>query len=149
RMNKMQEVQICTTKVDLLGVPAEYRALHPRLEETFGKAVRFNPQPNGEAIAQQLAMGDVKFAIISAQDYVEMSDPSKIVFIATGVNELGQTSHKALIVARASDQRFKTVSDCAGKRFAFGTYHDVLTDYAARNALVSGGVPMNKLLPEI
>src|SRR5262245_53029350 len=113
-MNKKQEVQVGTTKDDLLGVPAAYRAMPPRLEETFGKAVRFNSQPNGEAIAQQLAMGDMKFAILSAQEYAEISDPSKIILIATGVNEMGQTSHKALIVARASDQRFKTVADCSG-----------------------------------
>jgi ABC-type phosphate/phosphonate transport system substrate-binding protein len=146
---KMQVVQIGTTKVDLLGMPPEYRALHPRLEDAFGEAVRFSAQPNGSAIGQQLANGDMKFAIVSAQEYADISDPANLNLIATGVNEMGKTSHKALIVARASDQRFKSLADCSGKRFAFGNYKDILTDYATRQALETGGVPLKKLLPEL
>jgi len=65
------------------------------------------------------------------------------------VNAMGKTNRKALIVARASDKRFKRIGDCQDKRFAFGTYGDILTDYAARDALASNGCQLNKLLTEL
>ncbi|QDV89036.1 ABC transporter, phosphonate, periplasmic substrate-binding protein [Phycisphaerae bacterium RAS2] len=142
-------IMVGTTKADPFGIPAEYRALHAGMEEALGRPVRFNPQPGGEAISQQLTMGDMKFAILSAQEYASIPDASHLKLLASAVNEMGRTSRKGLLIARASDQRFKSVADCAAKRFAFGTYKDLLTDYAARKALERGGVPTNKLLPEL
>ncbi len=143
-----QIVQIGTTKADLFGVPAEYRALQMGMEKTFGKPVSFNSQPNGAAIGKQLEMGNVPFAILSAAEYAAVEDPSKLTLLATGINSLGKTSRQAHIVVRANSH-VKTISDCAGKRFAFGAYKDPVTDFAARNALEQAGVPLKKLLPEI
>jgi ABC-type phosphate/phosphonate transport system substrate-binding protein len=141
-------VQIGTTKADLFGVPAEYRALHVDLEKKFNTPVSFSAQPNGTAIGQQLDMGNVPFAVLTAEEYAEVEDPSKLTLLASGVNTLGKTSRQAHIVVRANSH-VKTISDCAGKRFAFGAYKDPLTDIAARKALEQAGVPMKKILPEI
>lgn len=144
-----QMVSVGTTKADLFGVPAEYRALHAGMEKALGKPVWFNSQKDAACIQVQLEQGNVPFAILSAGEYAAISDPSKLKLLASGVNSLGRTSRKALVVCRASDERFKTISDCADKRFAFGTYGDLLTDYAARHALQQNGVPLNKLFPEL
>jgi ABC-type phosphate/phosphonate transport system substrate-binding protein len=108
-------IMVGTTKADPFGIPAEYRALHAGMEDALGRPVRFSPQPSGEAISQQLKMGDMEFAILSAQDYASMADASGLKLLATAVNEMGRTSRKALLIARASDQRFKSVADCSGK----------------------------------
>jgi ABC-type phosphate/phosphonate transport system substrate-binding protein len=143
-----QVVQIGTTKVDVFGVPAEYRALHMALEKQFNQPVSFSMQSNGTAIGKQLEIGNVPYAILSAAEYAAVEDPGKLTLLASGVNSLGKTSHQAHIVVRANSH-VKTISDCAGKRFAFGVYKDPLTDTAARKALEQAGVPMNKILPEI
>lgn len=143
-----QVVQIATTKADLFGVPAEYRALHMGLEKELGKPVSFAAQPNGEAIAMQLEQGNIPYALLSAADYAKISDPSKLTLVASAVNPMGRTGRKAHIIIK-SPSHLKTISDCTDKRFAFGTYHDLLTDYAARRALEDAGVPMNKILPEL
>jgi len=143
-----QVVQIGTTKADLFGVPAEYRALHMAMEKCFGKPVSFSAQPNGAAIGKQLEMGDVPYAILSAAEYAAVEDPSKLTLLASGINALGKTSRQAHIVVRANSH-VKTISDCAGKRFAFGAYKDPVTDFAARKAIEQAGVPLKKLLPEI
>jgi ABC-type phosphate/phosphonate transport system substrate-binding protein len=141
-------VQIGSTKADLFGMPAEYRALHPRLEECFGTMVRFQPQPDGSAIGKQLELGNISYAIMSAGEYASIKEPDKLTLLASGVNALDRTSHKAFVVVKAGSH-VKTISDCPGKRFAFGTYGDLLTDAAARNALEKAGVPVNKLLLEL
>lgn len=141
-------VQIGSTKADLFGVPAEYRALHPRLEACFGHPVCFRSQPDGAAIGLQLAQGDIPYAIMTAAEFASVKDPSRLTLLATGINALGRTSHKAYLVVRA-DSHIKTISDCQGKRFAFGARNDLLTDYATRDALEKAGVPVQKLLTEI
>ncbi|MEE8386118.1 MAG: PhnD/SsuA/transferrin family substrate-binding protein, partial [Dehalococcoidia bacterium] len=65
-----------------------------------------------------------------------------------GVNESGKTSRKAYLVLKAGSH-VKTVADCRGKRFAFGTHGDLLTDVAARRALESAGVPTKDILLEL
>lgn len=139
-------VAIGTTKADLLGLPAEYRALHPALEQSLGKPVMFNSQPHGAAIGRQLEQGNISYAIMSASEYAAVPEPSKLTLVATAVNPMGKTSRQAHVIARATDARFKTISDCSNKRFAFGTYGDPVTDIAARKALDANGV---KLLPEL
>lgn len=146
---KQSMVAIGTTKPDLFGLPAEYRALHPALESALGKPVRFNAQPNGNAIGRQLEMGNMAYAMLSAAEYAAMPDSSKVTLIASAMNTLGKTSRQAHIIARATDNRFKAISDCSDKRFAFGTYGDALTDVVARKTLESNGVPMKKILPEL
>ncbi len=141
-------VQIGTTKADFFGVPAEYRALHPRLEECFGCPVRFHSQPDGLALGKQIELGNVAYAILSAGEYAAVPDTSQLTLLASGVNALGNTSRKAYLVVKAGSH-VKVVSDCAGKRFAFGTYGDLLTDYAARQALENAGVPVKKLMFEL
>lgn len=141
-------VQIGSTRADLFGLPAEYRALHPRLEECLGCMVRFQPQPDGAAIGKQLAIGNLAYAVMSAGEYAEVNDREGLTLLAGGVNALGQTSRKAYLVVKAGSH-VKTISDCAGKRFAFGTHGDMLTDFAARSALENAGVPVKKLLLEL
>lgn len=143
-----QVAQIATTKADLFGVPAEYRALHIGLEKTLARPVAFMAQPGGEAIGTQLEQGNIPYAILTAKEYAAIKDPSKLTLLATAVNLMDRTTRKAHIIIRANSH-LKSISDCAGKRFAFGNYHDLLTDYAARRALQDAGVPLNKLLPEI
>lgn len=141
-------IQIGSTKADLFGLPKEFRALHPRLEELFGMQIIFRAQPNGEALGHQLAQGNIAFAFMSAKEYCQVTDPSKITLLATGLNALGKPSRKAYIVVKAHSH-VKTIQDIAGKRFAFGDYEGLLTDYAARDALAKAGVPLKKLLPEL
>jgi ABC-type phosphate/phosphonate transport system substrate-binding protein len=142
-------VAVGTTRVDLLGVPAEYRALHPALEKCFERPVMFHSQPGGAAIGRQLEYGNMAFAIVTASEYAAIDDPSKLQLLATAVNPLGKTSRTAHVIARATDGRFKSISDCADKRFAFGASGDALTDYAARKALEAHGVPPKKILLEL
>src|SRR6266404_1244256 len=71
-------VAIGTTKVDLLGIPPEYRALHPALERELGRPVMFNSQPNGAAIGRQLEQGNIPFAILTAGEYAAVADRSKL-----------------------------------------------------------------------
>lgn len=141
-------VQFATTKADMFGVPAEYRALQMGLEKSLDGPVAFSAQPNGSAIGIQLEQGNIPFAILTASEYAEIEDPSKLTLIASGVNELGKTSHRGHIVVKAKSH-LKTIADCAGKRFAFGKHKDLLSDYGARDALSKAGVPMDKILPEL
>ena len=141
-------VQIGSCKADLFGMPAEYRALHPRLEECFGQMVRFQAQPDGAALGKQLDLGNISYALMSAGEYVSLKDTDKLTLVASGINSLGKTSHKAYLVVKAGSH-VKTITDCEGKRFAFGSFGDLLTDTAARNALEKAGVPVKKLLSEL
>lgn len=142
-------VGVGTTKPDLFGLPAEYRALHAAMENSLGRPVRFNAQPSGSAIGRQLELGNISYAIMSASEYAGAPDRDKLTILATASNAMNKTSRKAYVIARATDSRFSTIGDCKEKRFAFGTYHDALTDYLARRTLESNGVPLNKLLPEL
>src|SRR5262245_56222547 len=105
-------VAIGTTKPDLFGMPAEYRALHPALERTLGKQVRFNAQPGGRAIGTQLVQGNIAYAIMTASEYASVQDPSKLELVATAINPMGKTARTGHVIARASDSRFTTISDC-------------------------------------
>lgn len=140
-------VQIGSTKAALLGPPKEFRALHPRLEKLFDDRVVFRAQPGGEALAQQLEQGHIAYAILSAGEYCAVPNPNKLTLLAVGLNALGKPYRKAYIVVRA-DSHVKEITDCKGKRFAFGTYKDLLTDMAAQAALESAGVPVKDLLPD-
>jgi len=141
-------VQIGSTKADLFGMPAAFRALHPQLEERLGRPVRFRAQPNGPALAQQLEQGNISYAFLSAAEYASIEDPSKLTLLASGVNALGKTSRKAHLVVKTGSH-VKTVADCRGKRFAFGTHGGLLTDIAAQRALEEAGVPVKDLLQEL
>lgn len=141
-------VQIGSTKADLFGMPKEFRALHPRLEELFGNRIMFRAQPNGEMLALQLAQGNISYAFMSAKEFCSAKDPSSLTPLAVGLNIMGKSSRMAYIVVKAKSH-VKTIADCAAKRFAFGTYHDLLTDAAAQAALADAGVAMKDLLPEL
>ena len=141
-------VQIGSTKAGFLGPPAEYRAIHPRLADLFGKQVRFVAQPGGAGIEQQLKQGRIAYAFLSFGEYADMEDPTDLELIACGVNSAGTSVRKAILVAKA-DHEIKSIADCKGKRFAFGTYRDALTDYAVRAALEKGGVPIKDLFSEL
>ena len=146
--DNMEIVQIGTTKASLFGVPEEYRALHIGLEKCLDSRVAFAAQPNGSALGTQLEQGNIPYAILTAKEYAEMSNPQAVTPLATAINSMGRPSRKAHIVVKAKSH-LKTIKDCSGKRFAFGKYHDLLTDYAARATLQDAGIPMNKLLPEL
>lgn len=141
-------VQFASTKADLFGVPAEYRALHIGLEKSLESPVAFMAQPNGMAVGVQLEQGNIPFGILTASEYAQIEDPSKLTLVACAVNELGKTSRRGHIVVKANSH-LKTISDCAGKRFAFGKHKDLLSDYGARAALAKAGVPSDKILPEV
>ena len=141
-------VQFGSTKAGLFGPPKEFRALHPRLEELFDSRIMFRAQPNGEALAQQLAQGNIPYAFMSAKEFCSAKDLSSLTPLAVGLNALGKSSRMAYIVVKAKSH-VKTITDCAAKRFAFGTYKDLLTDLAAQAALAEAGVPVKKLLPEL
>ncbi len=143
-----QVVQIGSTKADLFGLPAEYRALHPRLEACLDRPVRFRAQPDGAGLAQQLEQDHINFAIMSAAEFASIEDPSKLTLLASGVNGSGKTSRRAYLVLKAGSH-VKTVADCRGKRFAFGTHGDLLTDIAARRALEEAGLPIKDILREL
>jgi ABC-type phosphate/phosphonate transport system substrate-binding protein len=142
------DVQIAVTKADLFGIPPEFRALHVALEKVLDCPVAFPAQASGEHIGSQLEHGHVEYAILSASEYAAMPNAEKVTPLATAVNPLGKTTRKGVMVIKAKSH-LKTISDCAGKRFAFGTHKDLLTDYAARRALEDAGVPLSKLLPEL
>lgn len=141
-------VQIGSSRAGLFGMPAEYRALHPRLEEALGRPVRFLSQPGGLALGHQLDQGNIAFAFMSPREYAHVEDPAGLTLLASAKNSAGRTARKAYIIARV-DYEIKTIADCKGRRFAFGTYQDVLTDLAARKALETGGLAIKELLPEL
>lgn len=139
-------VQIGSTKAGLFGMPAEYRALHPRLESALNAQVQFNAQPSGSAIGQQLALGNLQYAMLTCKEYADVENTSNLTVLAAAVNPLGKTTRKALIVAKKSDARIQGIPDVKNKRFAFGTFGDVLTDKAAKRALEKGGCPPKDIL---
>ncbi len=141
-------VQVGSTKAGFLGPPAEFRAIHPRLEELFGRRVVFSAQPDGEALAQQLAQGQIAYAFMSATEFCSIADTSKLTLLASGVNALGKSARTAHIVIRANSH-LKTIADCKGRRFAFGRHGDLLTDIAAQRALEKAGVPAKDLLVDL
>jgi ABC-type phosphate/phosphonate transport system substrate-binding protein len=141
-------VQVGSTKAGFLGPPAEFRAIHPRLEELFGQRVVFSAQPDGEALAHQLAQGQIAYAFMSATEFCSIEDTSKLTLLASGINALGKSSRNANIVVRAKSH-LKTIADCKGKRFAFGTHGDLLTDIAAQHALGKAGVSTKDLLIDL
>jgi len=141
-------VKIGTTKADLFGLPGEYRALHMRLEKRLERPVRFVAQPDGPAIAAQLEQGNLAYAFLSAAEYAAIENPEKLTPLAAGVNSLGRTSRKALIVAR-SNSSIQKIAECKGKRFAFGGYRDPLTDFAARRTIEEAGLSVKDLWPEL
>lgn len=141
-------VQIGTTRADLFGIPSEYRALHPRLEKLLEGPVVFGSQPDGAAVAEQLRQGTFAYGILTAAEYASISDVSQLKPLAMGVNAAGKTSRKAYIVIKANSH-LKGIEDCKAKRFGFGMYKDLLTDYAARAALEQAGVPVKDLLTEL
>jgi len=142
-------VQIGSTKASLFGMPTEYRALHPRLESALGAQIMFNPQPNGKAIGQQLALGNLQYAMLTCKEYAELEDTSQVKVVAAAMNSLGKTSRKALIVSKKSDARIQKIADMKEKRFAFGTFGDVLTDKATKRALEQGGCPPKDILVDL
>jgi len=142
-------VMVGTTRASLLGLPPEYRALHVGLEACLGGCdVRFSAQPNGEAVATQLEMGNIDFALLTAQEYAEIKSPEKLTLLAAALNPLGKTTRKGLIVAKKGSG-ITSLKDLENKRFAFGTYRDLLTDVAVQKALEAGGIPQKKLLTEV
>ncbi len=141
-------VQIGTTRADLFGVPSEYRGLHPRLEKLLEGPVVFSSQPDGAAVAEQMRQGTFDYGILTAAEYASIQDVSQLKPLAMGVNAAGKTSRKAYIVIKANSH-LKGIEDCKGKRFGFGSYKDLLTDYAARAALEQAGVPVKDLLTEL
>ncbi len=141
-------VQIASTKASYFGLPPAYRALHPRLESSLGKAVRFRSQPGGEAIGQQMIHGGVDYAILTAAEYAAIEEPDTLTLVASGINKLGKSSRKAYVVVKARSH-VKTIADCKNKRFAFGTHDDLLTDLAVQATLEKAGVPVKELFLEI
>ncbi len=141
-------VQVGSTKAGFLGPPAEFRAIHPRLEEVLGRRVVFSAQPDGEALAQQLSQGQIAYAFLSATEFCSIGDTSKLTLLASGVNALGKSGRKAHIVVKANSH-LKAIADCSGKRFAFGTHGDLLTDIAAQRALDDAGVSAGDILVDL
>lgn len=141
-------VQIASTKPSLFGLPNEYRALHAALTDLFDAQVLFRSQPDGKAIGEQLRQGQVAYAILAAREYCAINDPGDLTLVASAVNGLGKTTRKGHIVVRANSH-VKEITDCQGKRFAFGTYGDLLTDLAAQAALREADVPVKSLLREL
>lgn len=141
-------VTIGSTKPVYFGLPKEFRALHAGLEKHLDRQVRFVAQSNGESLGMQLEQGNYACALMSAQEYSQVGDPSGLTLVASALNSAGRTSRKAFILAR-KDHEIKSIPDCKGRRFAFGTYGDLLTDTAAQAALEKGGVPVAELLVEL
>lgn len=141
-------IQIGTTKASLLGPPTEYRALQLRLEDLFESRVVFTPQPDGPAIGTQLDLGNIQFAILSAKEYCEIKDSSNLKMLATAVNPTGKTTSTAKIITR-SGSSIEKITDLKGKRFAFGTRGDLLTDLAVQAALKKAGLPPKELATEL
>lgn len=141
-------VQIGSTKAAFLGPPSEFRALAPRLESALNKPVYFRAQPDGDALGAQLTLGEIDFAILSAKEFCEIDDASQLDLIATGVNATDRSARRAFIVVK-NDSSISKVSDLKGKRFAYGTHNDLLTDYAVRATLRNEGLPPNELVTEL
>jgi len=141
-------VQIGSTKAAFLGPPSEFRALAPRLEKLFGKPVVFRAQPDGAALGQQLALGEIEFAFLSAKEFCEIDDASQLDLLATAVNPNGRSSRRAFIITR-KDSSIARVADLSGKRFAYGYRGDLLTDHATQATLKNEGLEATKLATEI
>ncbi len=141
-------VQVGSTKAGFLGPPAEFRALHPQMVEMFGRRVVFSAQPDGEALGQQLAQGQIAYAFMSATEYCSIEDTNELTLLASGINALGKSSRIAHIVVRANSH-LKAIADCKGKRFAFGTHGDLLTDIAVQRALAKAGLATGDLLVDL
>ncbi len=141
-------VHIGTTKLSLFGIPASYRNLHVRLEKELDMPVFFRTQPDGAAIGQLLSNGDIQFAILSAGEYAQVEKPGDLTLLASAVNSNDSTTLSAKLIAKAGTD-IKQLSDCKGRRFAFGTRGDPLSDYAAQEALREAGVPPKELVKEL
>ena len=143
-----EAVRIGTTRASMFGPPAEYRALALRLEDVFERPVVFHAQPDGAAIGTQLSLGEMPFAILSAREFCGIQDRTGVTMLASAKNSLGRTSRKALIVSRSGSE-LAELTDLKGKRFAFGTRGDLLTDLAVRAAFDKAGMPASALMTEL
>ncbi len=141
-------VQIGSTRAAFLGPPSEFRALAPKLEALFGRPVVFRAQPDGEALGQQLTLGEIEFAFLSAKEFCEIDNASQLELLATAMNPGGRSTRRAFIITR-KDSSIARIPDLAGKRFAYGYRGDLLTDYATRATLKNEGLDASKLATEI
>lgn len=141
-------VHIGSTRIGLALLPADFYALHPQLEKLFDGPVLFDPGLTVEGIAQHLRAGRIQFAILHPAEYCGMKDASSLEPIAAAQFEGGATTQKGLIVTK-NDSSIKNVTECKGKRFAFGPAKDMLYDYAARTALIQQAVGEGDIVREL
>ncbi|MCK6482570.1 MAG: PhnD/SsuA/transferrin family substrate-binding protein [Phycisphaerae bacterium] len=144
-------VHVGSTKAPVIGlvfVPQEYLALQARLEELFDTHVLFDPGLSADAILQQLAEGRWQFAILSAGEYLGATPRQGVQPLAVSICPNDRPTMHGLLVAR-KDSGVNQISDCKGKRFAFGPAGDLLYDYAARAALNNAGVADSDLAREL
>jgi len=87
--------------------------------------------------------------MLTCKEYAELEDTGKIKVVAAAVNSIGKTSRKAFIISKKSDTRIQRIADVKEKRFAFGTFGDVLTDKATKRALDQGGCPPKDILVDL
>lgn len=141
-------VHFGSTRVGAFLLPAEYRALHPKLEKLFNQPVLFDPQIDGKSIGRQLAAGHLDFAFLTPGEYVSIPEETRVELVAAGVNASGKPSRKAMIVVKATGTA-AALSELKGSRFAFGPSGDLLLDDAATAALRKGGLDPKQLLLEL
>jgi ABC-type phosphate/phosphonate transport system substrate-binding protein len=143
-----ESIHIGSTKMGVLLLPAEYRALHPELEKIFDQPVLFDPHLNGRLIGKQLAAGRLEYAFLSSREYAEIPEGTRMELVCSAINAEGRTARKALIVAKSTSD-VQTLADCRGQRFAFGPEGDLLLDHATVAALKKAGVAVSDLRREL
>ena len=141
-------IHIGSTRIGLFLLPADFYALHPKLEHLFNAPVLFDPDVSGEAIAQHLVAGRRHFGILSGGEFASIKDPQKLEIVAVAIGDDGSPTHKGLIIA-STKSGVASIADLKGKRFAFGPGGDLTMDVAARAALRDGGVSESDLAREI
>lgn len=109
------------------------------LSEQIGLPVSLKLSANMGAAINEIALRNVDIAYLTPVAYLKAYKKGKVQIIAKTVTK-GKASFQLMIVVK-EDSSIKTVSDLAGKSFAFGDKRALLQ----RAALVGGGMPLDKL----
>jgi len=119
-----------------------YKRLSPLttyLSEQLAMPVNLKLSPNMGAAINEISSHSVDIAYLTPVAYIKAKKKGNAQIIAKTVTK-GKASFKLMVVVK-EDSPLKSISDLAGKSFAFGDKRALLQ----RAALVGGGISLDKL----
>lgn len=109
-----------------------------------GREVRLTLSPNYSSLIRAIGEGRVDIAFVGPSPYVKAKDNFGSIELLARLNMKEQVNDKVVIVTR-TDSGVNTISDLAGKSFAFGDYQSFGSHFMSRAILTAHGVPPGRL----